>query len=1003
MLRRSFSEIACKRYYSDKHSFQKTLILPSTKFPNRSNLQKTFNQLIPESSQDVYASQLNGFLSKIRNMHDDAAKVEFIKEKLFVLHDGPPYANGDLHLGHALNKILKDIINRYQLIRGKYVFYKPGWDCHGLPIEMKALKDFNNESSHSIAPLKVRSMAASHATKAIQAQKKQFKQFAILTDWNDCYKTMDPEYEINQLEVFLEMLKKGLIKRQNRPVFWGIETRTALAEGELEYNDNHKSTAVFVKFPLTSASNLQLLEKLSKNVMVEYLADKERNDTINCLIWTSTPWTLFSNQAICFNEKFTYCLVKLESDFLIVEEQLLQKLNVTEPYEILEIFSGELLAGLHYTHPSMRDGVPRPLLHGEHVTKSVGTGLVHTAPGHGSDDYLIGLQNNLNIFSPVDHTGRYKLDELPSYVHKTLTEPETGLPRKVLDHATTSAILECLKSHNMLHAAHEYIHSYPYDWRSKKPVIIRATPQWFADLHDVKKLALDSLKDVKFSPARGQARLGAFIRARNEWCISRQRSWGVPIPALFKVDEPDQILMTEETVSHIIDVIKKKGMNSWFAERESDMREWLPPSFAEEANAYARGRDTMDVWFDSGSSWSVLERFYLDCLKLEKIPEKLADVYLEGSDQHRGWFQSSLLTKVASSGAAVAPYKNLITHGFTLDEKGIKMSKSIGNTISPKHVIEGDQKTGLPALGVDGLRYLMAQADYTTDIVAGPTVMVRVADALKKLRLTLRFLLGNLNVGYTTVQLSFDDLRPVDQYTLSKLQELMNTTEQHYENFNFSKVLTTVQHHMTNQLSAFYFDISKDTLYCDAKDSKKRQQILTTLFHILDTYRAIMAPILPVMMQEVWNCLPSGVKESETDNNSPINRAWPQFPFSSEMIKNFEKNELVVLREYQKQFKQLNSDMTKSSQTTVTIVTDAQDLPFDADEISDILQTARTDIILSAALNTVGEDALMLSNGVKIKIEVKPSTLMKCPRCWKHNISNEEKLCDRCEQVVHTL
>lgn len=999
MLRQGLLRAAFKRHYSDKHAFQKTLLLPSTKFPNRSNLQKTYGQLIPESSQQVYSAQLNEFLGQIEKLDDDASKIEFLKEKLFVLHDGPPYANGDLHLGHALNKILKDIINRYQLVRGKYVFYKPGWDCHGLPIEMKALKDFTSDSSHSISPLKIRSMAASHAAKAMKAQKEQFKHFGILADWNDSYETLNPNYEINQLEVFLEMLKRGLIKRQNRPVFWGIETRTALAEGELEYNECHESTAAFVKFPLTSDSNLELLERLSKSVMVEYLADKERNDTINCLIWTSTPWTLFSNQAICFNENFEYCLVKLDSGYMIVEENLLSELNINEPNEVVEVFSGKLLTGLKYTHPMIRDGRPRPLLHGEHVTKSAGTGLVHTAPGHGSDDYNIGQNHGLDIFSPVDHRGRYKLEELPPHLHQILTEPETKLPRKVLDSNTTSTIIACLQNCGMLHSSHQYVHSYPYDWRSKKPVIIRATPQWFADLHDVKKLALDSLSDVKFHPTRGQARLSAFVKARNEWCISRQRSWGVPIPALYKVDEPDQALMTEETVSHIINVIKKRGMNSWF-EKSSDMKEWLPQNFSGEANSFAKGRDTMDVWFDSGTSWSVIEQFYRHKLKLNKMPEILADVYLEGSDQHRGWFQSSLLTKVATSWTSAAPYRRLITHGFTLDEKGVKMSKSIGNTISPKHIIEGDKKTGLPALGVDGLRYLVAQADYTNDIVAGPTVMAHVAEALKKLRLSFKFLLGNLNVGYDKLPLR--ELRPIDQYTICKLQELMETAQQHYESLNFSKVLTTVQHHMTNQLSAFYFDVSKDALYSESKDSTKRKQILTTLFHILDTYRAILAPILPLLVQEVWNCLPLNVKESESDKSGPITRAWPVFPKSPEAIEKFEGNELKVLREFQKRFKELPDDVTKSTQTSVSIVMDpnASDLPFSVSEINDILQAAHTDI--KKTKNALEEGTIVLSNGARLKVDVELSDLVKCPRCWKHNASKEGELCDRCHDVVHT-
>lgn len=997
MLRRCVARVTSRRYYSDQHVYQKTLILPKTKFPNRSNLQKTLDQLIPQSSQDVYTSQLKEFMAEVMKLPDDVSKLKMIKDNLFILHDGPPYANGDLHLGHALNKIIKDIINRYELSQGKYVYYKPGWDCHGLPIEMKALKDISSEGVASISRGKVRSMAAAHATKAIKAQKKQFKQFAILTDWEDYYNTMSPQYEIDQLEVFLQMLKRGLIKRQNKPVFWGTETRTALAEGELEYNETHKSTAAYVKFPLTSESNLQFLERLPINVMVKYLVDKEKNDTINCLIWTSTPWTLFSNRAICFNERFNYSLVLLQDSSFIVEENLLENLKLDEPYEVLATFPGTTLTGLYYTQPSLRDGVPRPLLNGDHVTGSTGTGLVHTAPGHGSDDYLIGLQNDLDIFSPVDHTGRYKLDDLPQHLHDTLKEPDSGLPRKVLDPATASVIIEELERLGMLHHSHEYVHSYPYDWRSKKPVVIRATPQWFADLHDVKGLALNSLGRVNFHPERGRARLSSFIKSRNEWCISRQRSWGVPIPALYKKDAPDVALMTEETVTHIIDVIRRKGINSWFSQNESDMEEWLPSSLKGEAANYFRGKDTMDVWFDSGTSWSVIEKFYTETLKMKNLPDVLADAYLEGSDQHRGWFQSSLLTKVAQSGSPIAPYKNLITHGFTLDENGVKMSKSIGNTISPKAVIEGDQKLGLPSLGVDGLRYLVAQANYTTDIVAGPTIMNHVADALKKLRLSFRFLLGNLQVGSHKL-LSCEELRPVDKYTIGKLQELLTIVKQEYQNYNFSKVLTTVQHHTANQLSAFYFDLSKDTLYSDAKDSLKRQQVQTTLFHILDTYRAILMPILPVLIQEVWNYVPQTLRNSENELVSPFTKPWPSFHVSEQMIENFESNELAILKEYQDQFKKLDR-LTKSTQTTVTIYTDSKTFPCSAEEINDILQAAHTEIV-QTSLDEGVDDIFVLHDKTRARLIVTPSPLHKCPRCWKHSAPAEGDLCDRCNDVV---
>lgn len=1000
MLPRLVSRIQSRRWYAHQHVYQKTLTLPKTKFPNRSNLQKTLNVLIPQSSQNVYKNQMNEFLVKLSMLEGDRRKLNFVKENLFVLHDGPPYANGDLHFGHALNKILKDIINRYQLSRGKYVFYRPGWDCHGLPIETKALKDINVERLDSIPPTKIRSLASSHAAKTIKVQKKQFEQFAIMTDWEDPYITMDPKYEINQLRIFQKMLSKGLIKRQNKPVYWGTETRTALAEGELEYNEKHESTAAYVKFPLTSESNLNLLEKLPKEIMVEYFVEKEGNDSINCLIWTSTPWTIFSNRAICFNENFTYSLIQLEHDCIIVEKDLLHQLDLPESYKVLTQFPGSMLRGLYYTHPLLRDGVPRPLLHADHVINSTGTGLVHTAPGHGADDYSIGVQHDLEIFSPVDTRGRYKLEELPHHLRDILTETESGLPRNVLDISTAATTVTILQDFNMLYKAHQYTHSYPYDWRSKKPIIIRATPQWFTDLHDVKDLALKAVENVQFYPERGKTRLSSFIKGRNEWCISRQRSWGVPIPAFYRKDNPEIPLMTEETVEHAIAVIERKGINAWFASNDDykDMEEWLPERFKEKAHDYFRGKDTMDVWFDSGSSWNVIEDFYQNTLQLSELPSPLSDLYLEGSDQHRGWFQSSLLTRVAYSGAPQAPYKSLITHGFTLDENGIKMSKSIGNTISPKAIIEGDERLALPALGVDGLRYLVAQSNFTTDVVAGPVVMNHVVDALKKYRLTFRFLLGNLPTSRGLIPL--DNLRPVDMYAISRLQEILKLSEKYYKEYNFSKVLTTLQYHMTNDLSAFYFDISKDCLYCGSESSIKRQQIQTTLFHILDTYRAIIMPILPVLVQEVWNYLPKQLIINQADHHSPASRLWPSYDVPEGTKEAFESNELAILQKFRDQFKKLSNEVTKSTQTITNIYTDAPNLPFTAEQIADILQTGKVNISPNSSDNMTNDDSIViLAGGTRIKIHVEASRLSKCPRCWKNNAPEENKLCSRCDEV----
>lgn len=995
MIRRIALHGPRRRWYAAQHTYQQTLNLPNTKFPKRSDLKDSIDKLIPRSSQEVYKKQLEEFVAKVSQFDDDSQRSKFVEDNLFILHDGPPYANGDLHLGHALNKILKDFINRYQLSRGKYVFYKPGWDCHGLPIEMKALKDISANKVESIPPSEIRSMAKLHASNAIKRQREQFQHFGIMADWNDHYITMDSQYELDQLRVFQNMFSKGLIRRQNKPVFWGVETRTALAEGELEYNESHKSLAAYVKFPLTSESNLKFLELLPKSTMVEFFIGQNANQSISCLIWTTTPWTLVANRAICFNENLTYSLIQLENDCIIAANDLLDQLELPEYFQILAEFPGIMLKGLEYTNPLLRDGIPRPLIQADYVTNSTGTGLVHNAPGHGADDYLVGLKNGLEIFSPVDYRGRYKLHELPKHLHEILTE--NGEPRKVSDLKTSESIIEALADFGMMHKSSEYHHSYPYDWRSKTPIIVRATPQWFADLHDVKGLALKSIERVKFNPERGKTRLSSFIQGRNEWCISRQRSWGVPIPAFYYKDTPDVAIMTSETIEHVIEVIEKKGIDAWFSEDQSDMKDWLPPSMTDQSQMLVRGKDTMDVWFDSGTSWNVIKNFYQESLKLKSLPDQLADVYLEGSDQHRGWFQSSLLTKVACSGLPQAPYKQAVTHGFTLDESGIKMSKSIGNTISPEKIMKGDKESGLPALGVDGLRYLIAQADFTTDIVAGKTVISHIADSLKKFRLTFRFLLGNLNEGLFEL-IPLNELRPVDRYTIFKLQELLDSTKKHYDECNFSKVLTAIQYHMTNELSAFYFDLSKDCLYSDAKSSFKRQQIQTTLFHIYDAYRAIMMPILPILVQESWEYLPKQYLGDYEKSFTPFNRAWPSYEIPMEAHVLFQ-DELILLKEFQKQFKELAGKVQKPSQTVTIISTDAPTLPFVAEELKDILQTGKVSLCTHSSIEMTSE-SLKLTDGSKIRVSVQESDLNKCPRCWNYSSEIEDHLCCRCEEVT---
>lgn len=986
--RMRYPALGCVRFYS-AHSYQGSLRLPRTKFSPSSNLQRTVDILIPQCAQQLYDLQYQELVSKVSKLpKSESARLDFIHGNVFVLHDGPPYANGDLHYGHALNKVLKDIVNRFQLMQGKYIFYKPGWDCHGLPIELKALQNLRHDPQ---SPTKVRCVAAKHATATVNRQLDQFKKLGILANWDDFYRTDDKYFELDQLKMFYQMFRSKLIVRQRKPVYWGTETCTALAEGELEYKDNHVSRAAYVLFPLTKSSAERLLQ-----------GESNRTSNVYCMIWTSTPWTLFSNRAICFNESLEYCLLKYCDKLLILESASYSNINWGDSaVEVLAYIPGFRLKGLEYTNPVLCDGVKRPLLHGEHVTSNVGTGLVHIAPGHGHEDYLFSLQHNLEVFSPVDDKGRYKLDELPIHLHQYLRY------RKVLDPENIATVLKLLSQYNMLHYDHEYVHSYPYDWRSKTPIIIRSTPQWFVCLETAKFLASDSLTSVHFVPERGRNRLLSFINSRNEWCISRQRSWGVPIPILHCCDNPDEILINDVIFEHILHTIEQRGIDEWFKKSTPEnMKDWLPEQYHDKAEYYCRGKDTIDVWFDSGASWNVICRFYKQVFGLkDKLPEPLCNMYLEGSDQHRGWFQSSLLTKVSVSGKAGAPFGTVLTHGFTLDEAGIKMSKSIGNVIDPKSILEGNMKLNLPALGVDGLRLLIAQSNYTSDITLGPTVMKRVADVLKKFRLTFRFLLGNLNKSTDFKLLSVDQLRPVDRYVLSELGKLVDDTTQSYKEYNFSKILTTIQYHMNNQLSAFYFDIIKDSLYCDPDSSIKLSQIQTTLFYVFDAYRTILAPITPIMVQEAATYLPQKWYENILKDASkgihtisPMARAYlsPCIPNSDTIISDYTSTQMRILKAFKDLLKNI-PDTTKPSQAKATLYCES-DLKYDSAELLDLTQAAEFTINTNSTLPKTG-NILNLPGAVLL---VEKSENHMCPRCWKHNSCFKDQLCQRCSFVLNS-
>ena len=780
---------------------QYRVLLPRTKFPLRVSpfvqeplIQKAagFNQL--------YKWQLN---------RPD------VKET-FVLHDGPPYANGEPHMGHVLNKVLKDIVNRYKLMRGYKIVYRPGWDCHGLPIELKACKETDFVEA---SPREIRRKAAKFAQTTLKLQKEAFQRWGCMGDWSNPYLTMDPTYEADQIRVFYEMYRKGCIYRGYKPVYWSPSSGTALAEAELEYQD-HTSQAVYVLFPITSTASSSLYKSTGMASM------HEADCGLFALVWTTTPWTLVANKAICYNPSHTYSLLQIEKDSetkrVLVGSECLPRLeSIMGEFSILATLPGSELQGLKYQSPlSLKVDDVRPFLPGDHVTETEGSGLVHTAPAHGFEDHSIGVRHGLNLECIVNDEGRYSCDAGPSLENLSVL----GDGNKV--------IISELKSKGALFGESAYFHRYPYDWRTKKPVIIRSTEQWFASVAALKENAKLALNNVTMHPSSSHNRLVAFLDTRSDWCISRQRVWGVPLP-IFYDREMGEPLVNDDTIRNIEAIFLKQGSDSWWNLPVSDL---LPTSLKDKQDKYVKGTDTMDVWFDSGSSWaSVL-----------KDSDGVADLYLEGSDQHRGWFQSSLLTSVAAHGRA--PYRSVVTHGFVLDGKGTKMSKSLGNVISPSDILNNQKKK----FGADTMRLWAAFSNYSSDVHLSDGILEQTNDFLQKIRNTCRFLLGNLSsFDPRAGLLSYSELSSLDRYLLHLLSTYSMEATRAYESFNFSRLQMLLMRLVPIDLSSFYFDIIKDRLYCDTPHSLARHSTRSTLYHLLQFLTKSIAPVAPHLTEEV--------------------------------------------------------------------------------------------------------------------------------------------------------
>ncbi|KAF7724289.1 hypothetical protein EC973_001190 [Apophysomyces ossiformis] len=954
-----------------KNPYSSTVLLPKTQFPLRADAPKREHLFRDRTTKELYPWQL-----------------ENKPKDLFILHDGPPYANGNVHSGHAMNKILKDMVNRYKMLQGHKVLYRPGWDCHGLPIELKTLERLKQRGINTdLPPSEIRQLARKLALSEVEKQKEAFMSWAVIGDWDKPYKTLDKDYEVRQLRVFLDMVKKGYIYRQLKPVYWSPSSKSALAESELEYNEEHVSRSIHVRFPIA---------QLAPSIKEKWrgLVD---TDNLYALIWTTTPWTIPQNRAIAIHPKLNYSVVKVKDgshagSYLIGTDRIeafKTELGIEDAqiHKLAEA-TGKELIGTQYTHPLIDQSMP--LIEADHVTAESGTGLVHSSPGHGMEDYDACLKAGIQPFSPLDDEGRYT------------SEVGLGLEGKEAFTEGTIAVIELLKDKSALVKEKKYVHKYPYDWRTKKPVMLRATAQWFANVENLQKEAVEALKEVRMVPEVSIRRLEQFTLSRKEWCISRQRSWGVPIPALYDV-ETGEALLTDKSVEHIIRVIDERGTDAWWEEEDDSI--FVADEYKNNGKTYKRGYDTMDVWFDSGTSWTMMKDIP------GRDPSKpVADMYLEGSDQHRGWFQSSLLTSIALTGKA--PYSTLVTHGFALDEQGRKMSKSIGNTIEPDLITKGGKdKKKNPAYGSDVLRLWVASSEYTRDVTIGPTVIGQISDNMRKIRTTARFLLGNLNDFTYKACVPYNQLKEVDRYMLHELYRFNQRVTEAYDQLSFNRAVQHINNFTTNVLSAFYFDVIKDRLYNETVSAPSRRMAQTVLYEVLNVYTAALAPIVCHTAEEIYEnyraITPHPQSSFFKNNWLPLDTQWHSEELEQRwaLLKDL-KSEVNQVLEEARQEKVIRS----SQEASIDLVVNKESVvgqlvhSMDASELASFFLTSRVnvhneDTVLSRSFerkSTLGTDQ------AECKVIARKSSMHKCPRCRNYLSVQTDALCARCTTILQS-
>ncbi len=917
--------------------YKDSLLLPQTNFPMRGNLP----QNEPKRYEKWFSKENNAYAKMINNRKD--------AKKSFYLHDGPPYANGHIHIGHALNKILKDIIVKTHFVFGENIRYVPGWDCHGLPIEQQVEKNIGKSKKEAMPKSELRELCRAHARKFIDIQRDEFKALGVIGDWENPYMTMKFEFEADIYRALCVVAKKGLLIERSKPVYWSWAARTALAEAEIEY-ENKEDYSIFVAYKLD----------------VDAKAKLDLKDDAYVIIWTTTPWTLPANVAISFNPDEKYVLT---SDNFIVALDLHKSLIEQEVLkgEIIKTFSAGILENEFAINPL--NGKKSQLILGEHVTMDGGSGCVHTAPGHGEEDYKVGLKYGLEVIMPVDERGCY--DE--TVVREgLLSEPEGFVGEHIFK--ANERILELLG--DSLLKCTKFTHSYPFCWRTHTPVIYRATRQWFIAMdkeeggrETLREMAMKELGKVKFYPESGIKRLGTMIENRPDWCISRQRDWGVPI-AFFRDKTTDEPIFDEKVMEFIADTFEKKGADAWW---DLEIKDLLVPNSGYDPQNLEKVMDILDVWFDSGSTWkAVLESKNYDA------GDYPASMYLEGSDQHRGWFQSSLLVSTANNG--IAPYKSILTHGFTVDEKGEKMSKSKGNVVAPSDIAK--------KYGVEILRLWVGASEYTTDLKISENILKQTSEQYRKIRNTFRFLLANVNDLEEILPMG--DMNTLDKWILAHAKNVFDEVEINFRKYDFSKAFALLSHFITVELSGIYLDISKDRLYCNAKNDQIRLSAQSAMALITRRLIALLAPTLTYTIDELLEYAPEIVKDSANDVFDLVYAPLPyvEVDFNEEYMMNAREKFFEIVDV-------LKKDKKIKSTLELVIYTDSL-------KISSLNKTDAEDwftvskVISHKEVGSLGEFEV---DGDKFMILY--TTKHKCPRCWKYRAKEENELCRRCAEVLN--